>query len=178
MKCWEKKLHWNSTRTLRTILNKWKQHLQNSSCTATSSSVRRLDAIEYLQERWTIGTDYIIRVINSTLWWWTWYIYIYIYILMSAYLGSQLLLRQVLLKTMKHCLLFLIQIFQILLFFLCRDQTVNLNYSTPEDDQKSGRKCLCRRYGTIPLPPGSQQKKNIKTWKITIKNYKQVFPCL
>ena len=39
-----------------------------------------------------------------------------IYILKSAYLGSLLLLSQVLLKTMEHCLLFLIVIFQVFLF--------------------------------------------------------------
>ena len=47
-------------------------------------------------------------------------IYIYISILKSVYLGSKLLFRQVLLKTMEHCLLCLI--FQVFLwFFLGRD---------------------------------------------------------
>ena len=41
---------------------------------------------------------------------WNIYIYIYIYIL-----------KHVLLKTMERRLLFLIVIFQVLLFFLCRD---------------------------------------------------------
>ena len=40
------------------------------------------------------------------------YIYIYIYIY---------ILGQVFLKTMEHCLLYLISIFQVFLFFLCRD---------------------------------------------------------
>ena len=40
----------------------------------------------------------------------------------SAYWGSKLLFKQVLLKTMERCLLFLIVIFQIFfLFFLYRD---------------------------------------------------------
>ena len=51
------------------------------------------------------------------------YIYIYIYILKSVYLGSKLLFKQVLLKTMNTIyLLFLIVIFQaFMLIFLCRD---------------------------------------------------------
>ena len=45
------------------------------------------------------------------------YIYIYIYIGM-VYLGSQLLFKEVLLKTMEHCLLYFILFFQnFLLFF-------------------------------------------------------------
>ena len=40
---------------------------------------------------------------------------------MSVYLGSKLLLRQVLLKIMEHCLLFLNVMFQVFLFFLCWD---------------------------------------------------------
>ena len=36
------------------------------------------------------------------------YAYTYIYILKSVYFGSKLLFKQVLLKTMEHCLLFLI----------------------------------------------------------------------
>ena len=41
---------------------------------------------------------------------------------MCVYLGSKLLLKQVLLKTIEHCLLSLILIFQVfLLFSLCRD---------------------------------------------------------
>ena len=43
-----------------------------------------------------------------------------------------------------------------------KTQTVNSNYTTPDDDQKYGRKCLGRTYGTTPLPPGSQHKKNYK----------------
>ena len=31
-------------------------------------------------------------------------------------------------------------------------QTVNSNYITPYNDQKSGQKCLGTRYGTFPLP--------------------------
>ena len=47
------------------------------------------------------------------------------YIYMSVYLGSKLLLRQVLLKTVELCLLFWIVIFQVFwLFFLCRDPIV------------------------------------------------------
>ena len=34
--------------------------------------------------------------------------------------------------------------------------------TTPDDDQKYGHKRLGRRYGTIPLPSGSQHKKNNK----------------
>ena len=50
------------------------------------------------------------------------YIYTWIYLLKSEYLGSKLLLRQVLLKMMEHCFLFLIVIFHIsFLFFLCWD---------------------------------------------------------
>ena len=57
-----------------------------------------------------------------------------------------------------------------------KTQTVNSNYSTPDDDQKYGWKYLGRRYGTIPLPPESQHKKNNKkTWKIMIKINKQCF---
>ena len=45
---------------------------------------------------------------------------------------------------------------------------------TPDEDQKYGWKRLGKRYKTIPLPPGFQQKNNnTKTWKITIKNNKQ-----
>ena len=44
-----------------------------------------------------------------------------IYILKNVYLGSELWLSQVLLKTMEHSLLLLIVIFQVLLFFLCQD---------------------------------------------------------
>ena len=41
----------------------------------------------------------------------------------SVYLGSKLLFKHVLLKTMERCLLFLILFFQdSLLFFWCRDQ--------------------------------------------------------
>ena len=57
--------------------------------------------------------------------------YIYISILKSVYLGSDLLFKQVLLKTMEHLIVlliikdegtFLIVILQVfLLFFLCRD---------------------------------------------------------
>ena len=36
------------------------------------------------------------------------------------------------------------------------------NYTTPDDDQKYGRKFLGRRYGTIPLPSRSRHCKNIK----------------
>ena len=47
------------------------------------------------------------------------------------------------------------------------------NYTTPNEYQKSGQKCLGRRYGTISLSPGSWHKKNNKkTWKIIIKNNK------
>ena len=60
---------------------------------------------------------------NETVCGWQNYIYIYIYIYIDrerekkcVYLGSKLLFKQVLLKTMEHCLLFLI-----LLFFYCRD---------------------------------------------------------
>ena len=45
--------------------------------------------------------------------------------------------------------------------------------TTPDDDQKYGRKRLGRRYWTIPLPPGTRHKKNNKTRKITIKNNKK-----
>ena len=51
--------------------------------------------------------------------------------------------------------------------------TITQNYTTPDDDHKYGQKCLGRRYGTTPLSPGSWHKKNNKTWKITIENYKQ-----
>ena len=45
--------------------------------------------------------------------------------------------------------------------------------TTPDNDQKYGRKRLGGRYGTIPLPPESRHKKNNKkTWKITIRNNK------
>ena len=48
------------------------------------------------------------------------------------------------------------------------------NYTTPDDNQKYGQKCLGRRYWTVPLLPGPQHKKNNKkTWKITIKNNKK-----
>ena len=56
-----------------------------------------------------------------------------------------------------------------------KTQTVNSNYTTPNENQKFGRKYLGRRYGTIPLPPGSRHKKNKKeSWKITIKNNKLI----
>ena len=46
----------------------------------------------------------------------------HIYIFKRVYLGCKLLLRQVLLDAMEHCLSFLIVIFQLfLLFFLCWD---------------------------------------------------------
>ena len=51
-------------------------------------------------------------------------------------------------------------------------QNCQLKDTTPDDDQKYGWKHLGRRYGTIPIPPGSQEKKNNKTWKITIKDNK------
>ena len=53
-----------------------------------------------------------------------------------------------------------------------KTQIVNSNCTTPDDDQKYGRKHLGRRYWTILLSPGSWLKKNYKTWKITIKNNK------
>ena len=43
-----------------------------------------------------------------------------------------------------------------------KTQTVNSNYSTPDEDQKSDRKRFGRRYGTIPLPSKSRHKKNNK----------------
>ena len=36
------------------------------------------------------------------------------------------------------------------------------NYTTPDDDQKYGRKRFGRKYGTIPLPPISRRKKKKK----------------
>ena len=59
--------------------------------------------------------------------------------------------------------------------FMCWFDTVlncPLKLHDPDDDQKCGRKLLGRRYGTISLPPWSQNKKDNKTWKIKIKNDK------
>ena len=48
------------------------------------------------------------------------------YVSISVYLGSKLLFKQVLLKTMEHYLLFLTLFFQdSFLFFLCQDQDGN-----------------------------------------------------
>ena len=53
------------------------------------------------------------------------YIYMYIYIFKRVYLGSELLFRQVLLKTMEYRLLFLIVILYVFqLFFLFWDPDV------------------------------------------------------
>ena len=55
-----------------------------------------------------------------------------------------------------------------------KTQQSTQNYTTPDDDQKYGRKRLGRRYGTIPLPFRSRRKKNNKeSWKNKIKNNKQ-----
>ena len=43
-----------------------------------------------------------------------------------------------------------------------KTQQSTQNYTTPDDDQKYGRKRLGRRYGTIPLPSKSRHKKNNK----------------
>ena len=61
------------------------------------------------------------------------YIYIYIYILCSVYLGNKLLLRQILLKTMEYCLLFLIVIFSKYPQFLPQlySQVSSKNYFLP-----------------------------------------------
>ena len=37
-----------------------------------------------------------------------------------------------------------------------KTQLSTQNYTTPDDNQKYGRKCLGRRYGAIPLPSRSQ----------------------
>ena len=37
-----------------------------------------------------------------------------------------------------------------------KTQQSTQNYTTPDDNQKYGQKCLGRRYGTIPLPSRSQ----------------------
>ena len=51
-----------------------------------------------------------------------------------------------------------------------KTQTVKSNYSTPDDDQKYGRKRLGRRYGTIPLQSRSRHKKNNKKiWKLQLE---------
>ena len=42
------------------------------------------------------------------------------------------------------------------------------NYITPDNDQMYSRKCLDRRYGTIPLPSRLEMK--LKINKIKIKN--------
>ena len=57
-------------------------------------------------------------------------------------------------------------------FFKSSCQTVNSNYTTPDDDQKYGRKRLGRSYGTVLLPPGFWHKNN-KIWEIAIKINKQ-----
>ena len=48
-----------------------------------------------------------------------------VYTLKSVYSGSKLLLRQVLLKTMEHCLLFLVVIFQAFEKFYCNPSFLN-----------------------------------------------------
>ena len=69
------------------------------------------------------------------------YIYIYLYIF-----------KQVSLKTMEHCSLFLISFFQVsLLLFLCRN--LDGKYFLPKSFQ---------RYGTIPLPFRSQHRKKLR----------------
>ena len=57
---------------------------------------------------------------GSTTWWWWWYIYIYIYILKSAYLGGNLLFKQVFLKTMEYFIIFYFNLIfsRLLLIFL------------------------------------------------------------
>ena len=55
-----------------------------------------------------------------------------------------------------------------------KTQQSTQNCTTPDDDQKSGRKRLGRRYGTIPLLSRSRHKKNNwESWKNKIKNNKQ-----
>ena len=82
------------------------------------------------------------------------------YLQISVYLGSKLLFKQILLKTMEHCLLFLILFFQVsLLFFLCQDLDGKgiVPYLLPKHFW---------RYGIIPLSSRSWHKKNNKeTWK-------------
>ena len=53
-----------------------------------------------------------------------------------------------------------------------KTQTVNKNYTTPNDDQKSGQKCLGRRYGTIPLSPESTRKITRRLEKLQLKMIK------
>ena len=89
---------------------------------------------------------------------------VFIYILNSLYLGSMLLFRQILLKTMEHGLFFLIVIFQVLLFFLCRDPGGKeiVPYLLPKSFRPYTTTVEYLQYGVVSLPPGSGYKKNNK----------------
>ena len=52
------------------------------------------------------------------------------------------------------------------------------NYTTPDDDQKYGRKWSVRRYGTIPLPSSYRYKNYKETWKMEWRKINSFPPSL